>query len=84
MEYGFLFLLVFVALCYFQTLLSNMKNKTPGIILPVLTFIASVVLLFVWMDTFSIPKMIFTLVFLNIPTYILIFIYRVKQKKLKK
>ena len=84
MEYGILFLLIIVMLCYFQTLLSMRENKYLGYIIPILTFIASIVLLVIWMDSFSIPKIIVTLLFVNIPTYILIFIYKAKQKALKK
>lgn len=81
MEYGILFLIVLLAMFYFQTIFSEMENKYLGYILPILTFIASVVLLFVWMDSFSIAKIIGTLIFVNIPTYILILIYKLKRKK---
>lgn len=81
MEYGILFLIVLLAMFYFQTIFSEMENKYSGYILPILTFIASVVLLFVWMDSFSIAKIIGTLIFVNIPTYILILIYKLKRKK---
>ncbi len=84
MEYGIIFLIVLVALFYFQTLLSERENKYSGYILPILTFVASVVLLILWMDSFSIVKMLGTLLFVNIPTYILLLIYRAKRKKLKK
>ncbi len=80
MEYGILFFLAMVALFYFQTLLSASENKALGWILPIITFIVSVVLLFVWMDSFSVPKMLFTLIFVNIPTYILLLIKKHKQK----
>ncbi len=84
MEYGIIFLIVLLALFYFQTILSEQENKYLGYILPILTFITSIVLLFVWMDAFSIIKMLGTLIFVNIPTYILILIYRIKRRKAKK
>lgn len=81
MEYGILFLLVIVIICYLETLFSNMENKYIGLILPLLSFAGSVVLTFMWMDSFAIGKMLFTLLIVNIPTYILILIYRHKRKK---
>lgn len=81
MEYGIIFLIVLLAMFYFQTVFSEMENKYLGYILPILSFITSVVLMFVWMDSFSIVKMLGTLLFVNIPTYILIFIYKLKRKK---
>ncbi|MBQ6795059.1 MAG: hypothetical protein IJO83_02815 [Clostridia bacterium] len=84
MEYGIIFLIVLLAMFYFQTIFSEMENKYLGYILPILAFITSVVLMFVWMDEFSIVKMLGTLLFVNIPTYILMLIYKLKRKKLKK
>lgn len=84
MEYGILFLLIIVILCYIQTLLSQSENKFSGLIIPFLSFIASIVYLFVLADEFNIIKALFTLVFTNIPTYIFILIYYFKQKKVKK
>lgn len=84
MEYGILFLIVLLAMFYFQTVLSEQENKYLGYIIPILSFITSVVLMFVWMDSFSIVKMLGTLIFVNIPTCILILIYRMKRKKIKK
>ncbi|MBR5535032.1 MAG: hypothetical protein IKU60_00135 [Clostridia bacterium] len=84
MEYGIIFLIVLLALFYFQTILSEQKNKHLGYILPILTFITSVVLTFVWMDYFSLVKMAGTLLFVNIPTYILMLICKLKHRKLKK
>lgn len=80
-RYQLIFLLVIVALCYFQTLLSSKDNKYLGMIIPVISFTASVVLTFAWSDSFSIPKVVTTLIFVNIPTYIFILIYRHKRKK---
>lgn len=84
MEYKIIFLIALVALFYFQTILSENENKYFGYILPLTTFVASIVVLFIWMDSFSIVKMLGTLLFVNIPTYILMLIYHIKQKKLKK
>ncbi len=81
MEYGILFLLILVALFYFQTLLSSHENKYPGMILPLLFFALTVVMLFFIADEFNIVKAVFTLLFTNIPTYILILIYKLKRKK---
>lgn len=82
MEYGILFLLILIIMFYLETLLSQTESKYPGIIIPVMSFIATVVLTFFWADEFSIIKFISTLVFTNIPTYILIGIYMFKRKKI--
>lgn len=84
MEQSIIFLLVIVALCYFQTLLSDKDNKYLGWVLPILTFITTIVLGFMWADGFNIIKFIFTLVFTNIPTYILIILYKVGRKRYSK
>lgn len=84
MEYGILFLLIIVILCYIQTLLSQSENKYLGLIIPVLSFVASIVYLFVLADEFNITKALFTIIFINIPTYIFLLIYHFKQKKVKK
>ncbi len=81
MEHSLIFLLIIVALCYFQTLLSDKGNKYLGWILPILTFLATVVLSFLWADGFNIIKFVFTLIFTNIPTYILILLYRIGRKR---
>ncbi len=81
MNYSIIFLIVIVALCYFQTILSLKENKYLGYILPILTFVTSLILTVVWMDSFAIGKLMFTILFMNIPTYILILIYKLKRKK---
>lgn len=81
MEYGILFLLILVALFYFQTLLSSHENKYLGMILPLLFFVLTIVMLFFIADEFNIVKAVFTLLFTNIPTYILLLIYKLKRKK---
>ena len=83
MEYGILCLLILVALCYFETLLASSEKKYPGLILPLLFFIFTVVMLFIVADEFNIIKAVFTLLFTNIPTYILLLIYKLKHKKAK-
>ncbi|MGM9552652.1 MAG: hypothetical protein ACI3XA_10400 [Clostridia bacterium] len=77
MERSLIFFIIIVALCYFETLLSNRDNKYLGWILPILTFVFTVVMGIMWADSFSIAKFITTLIFTNIPTYILIILYRV-------
>ena len=86
MEYGILFFLAIVVLCYLQTLLSMRDNKYLGLILPALLFVSS----FFWlinMDGFSLHSIIsalFTIIVANIPTYILLAIYYFKRKRYEK
>ncbi len=82
MEYGILFLLIFVVVLYFQSLFSASKNKYVGLILPVLSAAASLiwVIYMVAVNGEDIGKALFTLVFVNVPTYIMLAIY-FHQKK---
>lgn len=86
MEYGILFLLAIVVLCYLETLFSKLENRFIGLILPAALFLGS----FYWlryMDGFSLRSVVsavFTILISNIPTYILLLIYRSKRKKLDK
>lgn len=82
-QYSLVFLIVFVVLCYLETLLSNCKNKYLGLIIPALTFICSIAALIIFMQSsFDILKALFTLLFINIPTGIFLLIYHSKRKKL--
>lgn len=81
MERSLIFLIIIVALCYFETILSSKENKYLGWILPLLTFIATVVFSIMWADSFSVVKLITTLIFTNIPTYILIILYKIGRKR---
>lgn len=82
MEYGILCLLIFVVILYLETLFSAMENKYIGLILPAAYFAAS----FVWVvytaisQQQDIVRAFFTLVILNIPSLIMIAIYRHKRK----
>ncbi len=84
MEYGTLFLLAIIMLCYFETLLASKENKYLGLILPILTFIG----MFIWTifltDEFNVLKFLGTLIFINIPTYIQLLFYRSGRKQYKK
>ncbi len=82
MEYGILSLLIFVVVLYFQSLFSAAKNKYIGLIIPVLSAAASLVwvIYMVAVGGEDIGKALFTLVFVNIPTYIMLAIY-FHQKK---
>lgn len=87
MRYEMIFLLVLVALCYFETVLTNKENKNLGFILPALTFIAMTVMTVIYSvkaEAFSIVGFIITFIFMNIPTLILYLIYHFGRKKYEK
>lgn len=82
-EFGIFFLLIVVIVLCFETFLSALENKYIGLILPLLSFLASFAWLF-RMPDLSVKSMIsavFTLIIANIPTLILLLIYRHKRKK---
>lgn len=82
MKHGIFFILIFVIILYIQTILSSQKNKYLGLALPALAFISS----FAWVvfmiasGNGNVGKAFFTLVIMNIPTYIMLLIYRHKRK----
>lgn len=82
-EYGILFLLVLVIILYLETLFSSLENKYIGLILPGVSFLASLVWLFKIPDLSvkSLVSAVFTLILANIPTVILLLIYRRKRRK---
>ncbi len=82
-EFGILFLLIVVIILYLETFLASLENKHIGLILPLLSFIASFAWLFKMKDLSakSIISAVFTLILANIPTLILLLIYRHKRKK---
>lgn len=82
-EYGILFLLILVIVLYLETLFSALENKYIGLILPIVTFLASFLWLFKMPDISpkSLVSALLTLVVANIPTLILLLIYRHKRKK---
>jgi len=83
MEYGILALLVFVAVLYIQTMLSGAENKYLGLIIPSVWFLAGLV----WVAYMAIStgggiaQILVTLILINIPTAIMMGIYRHKRKK---
>lgn len=82
MNGSLIFLIIIVALCYFETLLSTKENKYAGLIIPALTFIASIILTLKMATAFLVGRFIFTLLFVNIPTYILLLIYKLKRRNI--
>ncbi len=83
-RYSLIILIGFVVLCYLQTLFSQLENKYIGLIIPVITFIASVVLAIHFSGgSFDIIKLLVTVIFINIPTLIFWLIYKSMRKKLK-
>jgi hypothetical protein len=85
-EFGFLFLLIVVIVLYIETLLASLDNKIMGLILPIISFAASFIWLFKMPDfsVHSLVSAVFTLIVANIPTLILILIYRHKKKQASK
>ncbi len=84
MQRSLIVLIVFVAFCFLQTLLSQNENKRFGLIIPVLSFVSSIVLSVKFsLGNFDVVKTFFTFVILNIPTVIFMLLYRHAQKKLK-
>ncbi|MCD8049329.1 MAG: hypothetical protein LUG52_06985 [Clostridia bacterium] len=85
MEYGILFLLVLVVILYLETLLSSLKNKYIGLILPALSFLSS----FAWFFMGNLPSgniiasVLLTLILANIPTFLLLLIYHHARKPAK-
>ena len=87
MKYELIFLIAVIFLCYLQTLLSEKESPIPGLILPTLLFVLSVVVTAVLSSRAqdgTAARAVFTMVFLNIPTLVLLLIYRLKQKNIKK
>ena len=87
MRYEMLFLLVIIALCYFETVLTNKENKILGLILPIISLIAMTVLTLFFTfkaENFSLIGFVVTLIFLNIPTIILYLFYHFGRKKYEK
>lgn len=85
-----LFLIVFVGLVFAQIKLSSMENKYFGLILPAISFIISLSAFAGWPSYDSIGQspsqnifsLIITMLTLNIPTFIYLFIYfGVREKK---
>ncbi len=83
-SYSLIILIGFVVLCYLQTLFSQLENKYIGLIIPSITFIASIVLSISFSEgSFDIIKFMVTLLLINIPTLIFMLIYKRMRKKLK-
>ena len=83
-RYSLIILIGFVVLCYLQTLFSQLENKYIGLIIPTITFIASIILSISFSGgSFDFVKLIVTLLLINIPTLVFMLIYKRMRKKLQ-
>lgn len=84
MQQSLIVLIVFVIICFIETLLSQNENKYIGLVIPTLSFVISIVLSVAYsIGSFNILKTLFTFVLLNIPTLIFMLLYRHAKKHLK-
>lgn len=85
--YLFLLVLLFVSVIILQTILSKTKSKWPGLLLPAILFLCSLIMLFNMTapsDSNSIKTTFSTLLVLlvcNFPTMVLLSIYSNKRRK---
>ena len=82
-----LFMMMFVGQGFLQVLLSKSKSKWPGLVLPIINFSFSLLVLVVMAIrlydgiTFRVFPLFFVFILCNVPTLILMVIYRTYQKK---
>ncbi len=82
-----LFIMLFVGQGFLQVLLSKSKSKWPGLVLPIVNFCFSLLVLIVMAIrlydgiTFRVFPLMFVFILCNVPTLILMLIYRTYQKK---
>lgn len=83
-KYNLIILILFVAACYLQTLLSQTENKYIGLVIPVISFVSALVFSVKFsLENFNFVKFIFTFVVLNIPTIVFILLYKHSHKSFK-
>jgi len=82
-----MFIMLFVGQGFLQVLLSKSKSKWPGLVLPIVNFCFSVLVMIVMAirlyngTTFRVFPILFVFILCNVPTLILMVIYRTYQKK---